>query len=101
MSTKRNKLDELKELLCDYGYEDTIVFDNPDFADACIGVTESGRAVYDYDLMVQSLMQEDGVSMMDAIEFIEVNTIGALPYTEDSPIILYRMEELPLTGEKK
>jgi len=52
------RIDELKEYICEEGYEDTIVFENPDYADAFIGVSNDERAVYDYDRMVQCLMDE-------------------------------------------
>ena len=29
---------DIRELICELGYEDAIVFDNPDFDDAIIGV---------------------------------------------------------------
>lgn len=34
------------------GNDDVIIFDNPSYDDALVGVTEDGRAVYDYDKMV-------------------------------------------------
>ena len=57
--------------------EGVLLFSNPDFANAFIGVTVTGdlRAVYDYDLMVQDLMREDKISDIDAIEFIEYNSL--------------------------
>lgn len=49
-------LDEVKQYLCDKGYEDAIVFVNPDFCKAFVDASEDGRAIYDYELMVESLM---------------------------------------------
>lgn len=87
-------VDEIKEYLCENGYEDAIVFENPDFCDAFIGVTTDGRAVYDFNKMVESLSQEDDMSEDDALEFIEYNTIRALPYIgEMAPIVLYPVLE--------
>lgn len=45
---------ELKDHLLEIGCEDSIVFD-PYFARAAVGVSETGRVIYDYDLMVESL----------------------------------------------
>ena len=76
------------------GHDDAVVFDAPDFDDAIIGVTDEGRVVYDYDAMVRSLMKQDGITEEEAIEFIEFNTIRAIPYAgENAPIIMYRLEE--------
>lgn len=83
----------VREALQDQGYEDTLLFDNPAFDDAIVGVTEDGRAVYDFDLMVESMARHDGISPDEAVEFIEYNTIRALPYAgEEAPIIMYRLE---------
>lgn len=85
---------DVKDWLCDNGHEDAIVFENPDFRQAFIGVDSDGRAVYDYDMMVRSLMEEDGMDEIDAIEFIEYNTIRALPYMGNmAPIVVHRIEE--------
>ena len=43
--------------------------------------------------MVDHLVKKDGISSEEAIEFIEYNTIRALPYAgEKCPIIMYPME---------
>ena len=82
--------DEVKEYLCDHGWEETIVFENPDYASAFIGVSTDGRAVYNFDLMIGALMDEDGMEYDEAIEFIEYNTVRALPYIgEMAPTVVY------------
>lgn len=86
-------LEELKERLIDLGYEDSIVLENPDYASAVVGVDSNGRVIYDFNLMVDFLVKKDGISSEEAIEFIEYNTIRALPYAgEKCPIIMYPME---------
>ena len=75
------------------GYEDVIIFENYSYDDALIGVTEDGRAVYDFDRMVRWLVETEGFSAEEAIEWIEYNTIRALPYMgEEAPIIMYPLE---------
>ena len=79
-----------RELLCDMGYEDAVVFENPDFDAAIIGVTTEGCAVYDYDRMVGSLVEEDNMEELEAMEFIDYNTLRALPYAgEMAPVVVY------------
>jgi hypothetical protein len=74
--------------------EDAIVFDNMSYDGSIIGVTTDGRVVYDYDKMVEELMQDEDWSYEDAVEWIEYNTIRALPYAgENGPIIMYRILE--------
>lgn len=67
-----------------------MLFDNPRFDGSIIGLTHDDRAIYDLEDMIGSLIKEDGCSYIDALEFIEYNTIRALPYMgERAPIILY------------
>lgn len=82
-------LEDLKEYLVEWGHEDTIVFDSPDYADAFIGVTWDERAVYDYNKMVECLVRNDGMDELEAMEFIDYNAVRSLPYVENGPIIIY------------
>ena len=86
-------LDEIKDYILDHGAEDgTPVF--ADFCSAFIGVSDEGRAVYDYNKMVESLM-EDGMDEEQAIDWISYNTVRSLPYQGPrAPIILYPVEDL-------
>lgn len=65
-----------------------LMFSNPDFAGAIIGISSDDRVIYDYDKMIQDLMQTEDLSEIDAIEFINYNTIRSLPYYDNAPIIL-------------
>lgn len=61
-----------------------------DTCDALVGVTEDGRAVYDFSKMVSWLVAKEGWFPDEAVEWIEYNTIRALEYAGDeAPIILY------------
>ena len=83
---------EIREALCDMDHDDAVVFDNPDYDDAIIGVTDEGQVIYDFDMMVECLMKSDGIDETEAIEFIEYNTIRALPYAgEKAPIIMHKL----------
>ena len=74
--------------------EDTIVFDNPSFDNSIIGITTDGKAVYDYEKMVAELMEDDDISEQEAIDFIEYNTIRAIPYAgEMAPIVMFSFKE--------
>lgn len=69
------------------------LFDNPRYPNSIIGLTQDNRAIYDMELMIADLMAEDGIEYIDALEFIEYNTLRALPYAgSDAPIILYQKE---------
>lgn len=84
-----------REILNEIGLEDSIVFENPSYDSAIIGYDAvSYRIIYDFDLMVEHLMNEDKMERDEAIEFIEYNTIRATPYAgEMAPIILYNLND--------
>ena len=87
-------IDQLKDWLCDRDYEDTVVMENPDYLSAIVGISDDGRLIYDYEKMVEHLVATDGMDYDEACEFIDFNTIGALPYMgEKRPVILTRIED--------
>ena len=73
---------------------DTVVFDNHAYDNSIIGTTFDGRAIYDFDKMTEELMQDEGWTDQEAIDWIEYNTIRALPYGgEKAPLIVYTEQE--------
>lgn len=82
-----------EERLLDAGYDGIKYLTNYSYDDALIGVSEDGRAIYDYEKMVEWLMEEEGWSDEEAVEWIEFNTIRALLYMgEGAPIIMHPLE---------
>lgn len=63
-----------EEKLMDCGFEGVKYLTNYSYDDALIGVSHDGRAIYDYNLMIDWLMSELGWSDNEAIEWIEFNT---------------------------
>ena len=82
-----------REKIENAGFEDIVIFDNPSYDDALIGVSTDDQAVYDFEKMIECLMIEDGMCYEEAAEFIEFNTIRSLPYVQGAPIIVYSIEE--------
>ena len=83
-----------EEKLLNEGYEDIIIFSGDSYDDALIGVSDDGRAIYDYDLMIEWLMVNDNMTDVDAMEWIDYNTIRSLPYVGDkAPIVMHRLME--------
>lgn len=81
-SSKKEKLydipqsfDEVCDILCAEGYPNTVIYSMPDYCTAFIGVTPNEEAVYDYDLMVEYLMNDEEYKMSDeeACDFICFN----------------------------
>lgn len=81
-----------EEKLLENGYEGIKFLTDYSYDDALIGVSEDDRAIYDYDKMVEWLMEKDNLSSEEAIDWINYNTIRALPYMgSKAPIIMYRL----------
>ena len=83
---------ELKDLLNELGYTGTVVLENPSYLNAIIGITDEGALCYSYEKMIKCLMEEDKIEQEDAMEFIDYNTIRALPYASSMgvrPIVVY------------
>lgn len=60
---------------------------------AFVGMTWDDRCVYDYNKMVQWIVETQGWDELEAVEWIEYNTIRALPYMgEGAPIVMYGVE---------
>lgn len=77
-----------REKLAENGYEEVIVFENPDFDSAIIGVTTDNRVVYDLNKMIEHLSEADGIDAIDAMDFIDYNTLRACPYVDGAPIVI-------------
>lgn len=79
-----------EEKLLDAGYDDVIILSDFSYDDALIGVSEDNRAIYDYKKMVEWLMRTQGWCEDDAVEWVNYNTIRAIPYAGGAaPIIMY------------
>ena len=76
------------ETLENLGYEDVIVFDNPSYDDALIGVTTNNQAVYDYEQMVEWLVNHEGMDHESATDFISYNC-SYMPADGNYPLIMY------------
>lgn len=86
-------IDEIKEYLEEHGYgedEDSqvVLFKTPDYATAFIGMSDDGRAIYDYDLMVKDLMETEHLSALEAKEFVDFNVLG-FSQTSRQPIVMF------------
>lgn len=90
MITPEDILEENGYSIEDLQDSETILFRNPDYATAIIGVTEDYKVVYDYEKMVEYLMCEDEMTYEEAADMINYNTIRSLPYIPgNKPIIMF------------
>lgn len=82
------------EVLTEMGLEGCVYFSSPSFNNAIIGVSTDNRLIYDYDKMIECLMEDEHWSYEESQEWIEYNTIRSLDYFQDGPIIMYRIEDI-------
>lgn len=86
---------QLIEALRDLGLEDSIILRDYDFETAVVGAeVNTGRIIYDYDKMVEYLMDKEGWSEAESMEWIDYNTLRALPYFDNAPIIMYNYTQM-------
>lgn len=84
--------ERLKRILANDGHDDSIFFENPSYDTAIIGITDNGQVCYSYNKMVDYLVDNDGMTEEEAIEFIDYNTVRAIPYFASHgnvPVIVY------------
>ena len=66
--------------------EGTIMLE-PDYLDfAIVGIDQTGKLVYDYDLLVDAFMFNEPFSLDDAVEWIDYNIAST-----DMVTILYKL----------
>lgn len=85
-----------EDRLLENEYEDVVIFKDASYDDALIGVSSDNRAIYDYDMMVEWLIKNDGMTYEEAMEWIDYNTLNS---GDRCPIIMFRLEEFD--GNKK
>ena len=89
-----------EEILEDNGFdiellteEETILYRNPDFSSAIIGVSSDYHIVYDYEKMVEHLVKYDEMTYEEAVEWIDYNTLGAYISEGKMPIVIYPIKQ--------
>lgn len=72
--------------------KDIITIDG--FDDAVIGISENHQLIYGFDEMVEVLVNRDGMTHDEAVEFIDYNTIGSMVAMDPDikPIIMYKLK---------
>ena len=83
-----------REMLVYNGYDPDfyVLFENPNFDGAVVGVSTDDRVIYDYDLMIEAGLRENpDWTIEDTVDWIEYNTIRSLSYIPDGPIIQYKL----------
>ena len=85
-------MNSVEERLRNNEYEGVKYLTDFSYDTALIGVSDDNRAVYDFDKMVDWLVDKQKFEYEEAKEWIEINTIRALPhFGEGVPIIMYSL----------
>lgn len=102
------------DILIDKGYGDVIIFSKPSYDTCLIGLADDYNAVYDYDLMIEWLMEHENMTEEESADFIGYNNsfyygkhYPAIYYGEDleeelvaedpdyEPLVFTRLKDLP------
>lgn len=85
-----------EEILEENGYEieilqeeETMFFRNPDYTSAIIGISDDYHIIYSYDKMVEYLVSHDEMTIEEAVDFIDYNTLRAYTSKGKMPIVVY------------
>ena len=66
----------------------SVVFENPTYRNAVIGVSHEGRVIYSERIIIEDMMFDEGMEYEEAIEHFNYNLLRSLPYMgEMAPII--------------
>ena len=89
-------MESRRDLLVELGLDESIVFENPSYDNAMVGYENgTNRIVYNFDNMVEDLMEQDSIEYEESVEFIEYNTLRALPYMGYlAPIVMFPIEDM-------
>ena len=89
----QESISEIKEILQKKGFKDAVLFVDPSFAQAIIGISEQGRVIYSYEKMIDSLRISRSLSREEAVDFVSQFTLRDLPLMgEKRPIISYNID---------
>lgn len=77
---------------CDDG-EQPLILDNHAYDGSIVGITEAGSIVYSLESMIQEFMADEGCDYDEAVEWIEYNTLRAIPYMSGAGIPPTILEE--------
>lgn len=80
---------ELRDYLAEV-CPDALMFENPSFNDAIVGISSDGALVYSMDLMCEQFARENECDYMEALDFITYNTLRAIGYASGGvkPVVI-------------
>jgi hypothetical protein len=85
------KIEEFLEYVAET-YPNAIILDG--LNDGIVGIDIDGHVVYSYDKCVDCMIKQ-GMTDEDAMEWVDYNTIRAIPYMgENRPIMMYERDFL-------
>lgn len=82
---------KIREYLVD-NYPESYLFDDLD--EAIVGVTTTGAVIYGFDEIIHILMERDGMTHEEAVEYFDYNIERTLPYMNEgiAPVIMKNIE---------
>lgn len=84
-----DKFEDLVIHLKESNLPETMMFTDPHFTDAFLGITSEGLLVYDYDKMIEFLFKYYDLEEILAHKYIEEHVIPSIKNVEKAPIVLH------------
>ncbi len=85
-----------EEILEDNGYNPeeleengTVVFKHFDFSTAIVGISRDDRVIYDYEKMIEHLINYENMTAEEVIEYIDFNISSPMGGDKKWPVIMY------------
>lgn len=79
--------------------EETVVFE-PEYLDTAIIDCVEKKLIYDYSLIIDAYVINDGMGLDEASEFVNFNTLRSLPYLgKYAPIVVDEILEEDMVSE--
>ena len=80
----------IRYTLAELGHENALLFEDPDFDECIIGVTSDGQAIYDYDSLIDYLV-EQGNTEDEAIDYVAYILEPRCNTAPNTPIIMQNL----------
>ena len=86
MKMTNAKLKEiLREIISDdEELKNIVILEGDEFAGGAVGISQDNHVVYDCEKLIESLMDYNSWTFEEAVEWINYNTLRALPYMKSN-----------------
>ena len=89
--TDHELLDVANEICLEHEDEGLSIQTMDGLSEAVIGISNDYRLIYSYSKMMEIFMKRDNMTEEEAIEWIEKNVMGSIPYFKPEVIVMHEI----------